>query len=65
MRIYIFKSETRKDLRAFAGDLMGSKLPMNHGPWSVTGTVGPEIVGARAARHVVADARLTQDVSRL
>ena len=42
MRIYIFKSETRKELRAFAGDPMGSKLPQNHGPWSVTGVVGPD-----------------------
>jgi hypothetical protein len=32
MRIYIFKSETRKDLRAFAADLAGSRLPLNHGP---------------------------------
>jgi hypothetical protein len=32
MQIYIFKSETRKGLHAFAGDLMGSKLPQNHGP---------------------------------
>jgi hypothetical protein len=42
MRIYIFKSETRKTLHAFAGDLRGSKLPANHGPWTVTGVVGPE-----------------------
>ena len=42
MRIYIFKSETRKELRAFAGDPMGSKLPQNHGPWTVTGVVGPD-----------------------
>jgi hypothetical protein len=41
MRIYIFKSETRKELRAFAGDPIGSKLPQNHGPWTVTGVVGP------------------------
>jgi hypothetical protein len=41
MHIYIFKSETRKELRAFAGDPMGSKLPQNHGPWTVTGVVGP------------------------
>jgi len=27
MRIYIFKSETRKDLRAFAGDLTGQQTP--------------------------------------
>jgi len=36
MQIYIFKSETRRVLHAFAGDLMGSKLPQNHGPWTVT-----------------------------
>jgi hypothetical protein len=40
MRIFIFKSETRKGLHAFAGDPAGSKLPQNHGPWTVTGVVG-------------------------
>ena len=44
MRIYIFKSETRKELRAFADDLVGSKLPERHGPWTATGVVGPESV---------------------
>jgi hypothetical protein len=39
MRLYIFKSETTKDLRAFAGEPSGSKLPSNHGPWTVTGVV--------------------------
>jgi hypothetical protein len=42
MRFYIFKSETRKDLRAFAGDLAGSRLPQNHGPWTATGAIGPD-----------------------
>ena len=42
MRIYIFKSETNKELRAFAGDLDGSRLPENHGPWTATGSVGPD-----------------------
>ena len=41
MRIYIFKSETRRDLRAFAGDLTGSKLPPNHGPWTAIGAIAP------------------------
>jgi hypothetical protein len=40
--MYIFKSETRKDLRAFAGDLAGSRLPQNHGPWTATGAIGPD-----------------------
>ena len=47
MRIYMFKSETREELRAFAGDLAGSKLPQRHGPWTVTGVVAPD----RAAPH--------------
>jgi hypothetical protein len=41
MRIYIFKSDTKPDLRAFAGDVVGSTLPENHGPWTVTGIIGP------------------------
>lgn len=39
MRIYILKSETRRDLRAFAGEPAGSKLPQRHGPWTVVGVV--------------------------
>jgi len=39
MRLYIFKSETTKHLRAFAGDEAGNKLPQHHAPWLVTGVV--------------------------
>jgi hypothetical protein len=42
MRIYIFKSQTRKGLQAFAGDLAGSRLPQSHGPWTATGAIGPD-----------------------
>ena len=42
MRIYIFKSETRRELRAFASDPGGSKLPQQHGPWTAIGVVRPE-----------------------
>ena len=42
MRIYIFRSETRKELRAFSGDPAGSKLPQRHGPWTATGIVGAD-----------------------
>jgi len=42
MRIYIFKSETTKALRAFAGDAAGSMLPKNHAPWTATGIVGAD-----------------------
>ncbi len=43
MRIYVFKSETKNELRAFGGDLDGSKLPSAHGPWTAIGSVAPHM----------------------
>ena len=42
MRIFMFKSDAKGELCAFAGDAEGSKLPQQHGPWTVTGVVRPE-----------------------
>ncbi len=39
MRLYIFKSESTRDLRAFVNDESGSKLPQQHAPWTVIGVV--------------------------
>lgn len=42
MRLYIFKSDTSAELRAFAADPAGSKLPARFRPWHAVGVVGPE-----------------------
>jgi hypothetical protein len=42
MRFYIFKSQATKNLRAFADDIVGTKLPENHAPWTITGIVANE-----------------------
>ena len=42
MRIFIFKSEARRDLRAFGGDLEGSRLPRQFSPWHVVGAIAPD-----------------------
>ena len=42
MRIYIFKSEAKSGLRAFAGDLKGMKLPDQFRPWHAIGVVAPD-----------------------
>ena len=42
MRIYMFKSDAQADLRAFAGDLTGSRLPAQFAPWHITGVIGPD-----------------------
>jgi len=42
MHIFMFKSQARSDLCAFAGDSSGSKLPPQHGPWQATGVIRPD-----------------------
>jgi hypothetical protein len=42
MRIFIFKSETRPDLRAFGDDLDGSRLPKQFSPWHAVGAIAPD-----------------------
>jgi hypothetical protein len=42
MRIFVFKSEANPNLRAFAGDLAGSQLPKQFGPWNATGAIAPD-----------------------
>jgi hypothetical protein len=39
MRFFIFKSESNDDLRAFAGDSAGGRLPSKFGPWHAIGVV--------------------------
>jgi hypothetical protein len=39
---HIFKSDTNTELRAFAADPAGSKLPEQFRPWLVIAAVGPE-----------------------
>jgi hypothetical protein len=42
MRIFVFKSEGREGLHAFAGDLAGFRLPAQFKPWSATGSIAPD-----------------------
>jgi hypothetical protein len=41
MRIYMFRSDGKRELGAFAGDSEGSRLPNEFGPWRITGVIGP------------------------
>jgi hypothetical protein len=42
MRIFIFKSDTNPDLRAFSDDQGGNKLPAQFRPWHAIGVIRPE-----------------------
>jgi hypothetical protein len=39
MRLFMFTSQARQDLHAFAGDESGTKLPAKYGPWGLTDTL--------------------------
>jgi len=41
MRIYIFKSDASKELRAFSDDPSGAKLPGRFRPWHAFGVIAP------------------------
>lgn len=41
MNIFIFKSETSRDLRAFSSDQGGLNLPAQFRPWHAVGVVKP------------------------
>ncbi len=42
IRIYVFKSETARELHAFSGDPAGLELPSQFKPWRVTGAIAPD-----------------------
>jgi hypothetical protein len=42
MRIFIFKSDANTELRAFGGDLAGSRLPSQFRPWHAVGAIAPD-----------------------
>jgi len=39
MRLFMFKSESDRELHAFASDPGGRQLPSRHGPWTAVGVV--------------------------
>jgi hypothetical protein len=42
MRLFIFKSDTHPDLRAFGDDLAGIRLPRQFSPWRAVGAIAPD-----------------------
>lgn len=39
MKLFMFTSQAKPDLHAFAAESAGSKLPSRFGPWTATGVV--------------------------
>jgi hypothetical protein len=59
MRIFIFKSETSPDLRAFSDDQGGHTLPARFRPWHAIGVVRPESVPPHNLNRDLIEASIT------
>lgn len=58
MRIFVFESQTRQGLNAFAGDIAGSRLPERVGPWrlisgSPSGSALPHSISRRTIERAI------------
>jgi hypothetical protein len=60
MRIFIFKSETSPDLRAFSDDQGGHKLPAQFRPWHAVGVVRPEAMPPHNLDRGLIEASITK-----
>ena len=61
MRIFMFKSESNRTLRAFSGDPGGRQLPSKFGPWHAVGVIRPEVDPPhRLGRNVIEEAIANQ-----
>ena len=57
MIIYMFKSEGKSELRAFAGDAGGSRLPSQFRPWHAVGVISDgKALPHKISRAVIEDA---------
>ena len=57
MRIFMFTSQAKADLHAFAGDEGGTRLPEKYAPWGLTGALGSrKSPPHKFSRHVIEQA---------
>ena len=59
MRLFMFKSESNRELRAFAKDPGGEQLPSRHGPWTAVGVVAEE----KAPPHAMSRTAIEQSIA--
>lgn len=60
MRIFMFTSQAKADLHAFAGDESGSRLPEKYAPWNLTGSLG----GRAAPPHNFSRRTIEQSIEK-
>ncbi len=65
MRIFMFKSRVKPDLRAFAGEAAGAGLPEKYGPWDPIGVVRPDASPPHGFSRRTIEAAIARDAFQL
>jgi hypothetical protein len=65
MRIFIFKSDTSPNLRAFSDDQGGEKLPRQFRPWHAVGVVRPDSAPPHNLSRDLIEASIASDGFKL
>jgi hypothetical protein len=65
MRIFMFKSRAKADLRAFSGEPAGLKLPEKYGPWDPIGVVRPDASPPHGFSRKTIEAAIARDSFQL
>ena len=65
MRIFMFQSRAKPDLRAFAGEPKGSGLPEKYGPWDAIGVVRPDSAPPHGFARTAIEAAIARDSFQL
>jgi hypothetical protein len=65
MRIFMFKSRAKADLRAFSGEPAGLNLPEKYGPWDPIGVVRPDASPPHGFSRKTIEAAIARDSFQL
>ncbi|MFL4967316.1 MAG: hypothetical protein ACJ8EU_01195 [Xanthobacteraceae bacterium] len=65
MRIFMFKSRAKPNLRAFSGEPAGLQLPQKYGPWDPIGVVRPDVSPPHGFSRKTIEAAIERDSFQL
>jgi hypothetical protein len=65
MRIFMFKSRLKPNLRAFSGESAGFGLPEKYGPWDPIGVVRPDVSPPHGFSRKAIEAAIERDSFQL
>ncbi|HVL72039.1 MAG TPA: hypothetical protein VM434_09160 [Beijerinckiaceae bacterium] len=65
MRIFVFRSRSKPDLRAFSAAATGAGLPDKYAPWDAIGVIRPDVSPPHGFSRATIEASIARDSYQL